>query len=277
VIGFVHIPKTGGSTVKFVLRNSFGIRHCDFRAMGGSKRLHPGDLALARRVHPGLRSISGHSLIHPTQLLAGVEFFTYLRDPVSRVASAYAHHVRGSRGKRRGEPTLSLEAFVAADRPGGFQVFQVCGGPDVAAAKRILEERFFFVGLTERFDESLAGIASLSPIPLDTRYRRKNVAPAGDPVKRQVTTDPGMRAVVEKANAADRELYEWVVADLYPRRLAEARARAGERFGAAGETEVGNGRVLLCRAWNNAVFRILQRGSHALGLRAKLPPLRPPA
>ena len=267
VIGFVHIPKTAGSTVKFVLRNTFVLRHCDFRAAGKSLRLHPRDLALARRVHPGLRSIAGHTLIHPSATLEGVRFFTFLRDPVARVASAYAHHVRGNRGRRRGERTLTLEEFVARDRPGGWQTFQIAGSADVEEAKRILRERFFFVGLTERFDESLAALAALSPFPLDTRYRRKNVAPAGDPVRKAVREDPAQRAIVEAANRSDRALYDWVAGTLYPELLAKARGAAGPAFGALGETEVGSARILLCRGWNKAVFRTLQKAAHALGLR----------
>jgi len=275
VIGFVHIPKTAGSTVKFVLRNSFGIRHCDVRAAGRHPRFHPDDLALARMVHPGLRSIAGHALIHPSELLRGVGFFTVLREPVSRVASAYAHHVRGNRRKRLGQPVLPLEEFLARDKPGGFQNFQISGGPDVAKARRIVAEHFFSVGLMERFDESLAVLAALSPHPLDTRYERKNAAPAGDPVKKQVLTDPGMRRLVEEANGSDRELYAWVAETLYPEQLRRARDRAGDAFGAAGETAgVGGMRILCCRGWNKAVFKPLQKGLHLLGRRRK--PLRAP-
>jgi hypothetical protein len=269
VIGFVHIPKTAGSTVKFVLRNSFGIRHCDIRGVGKSRRIHPFDLRLARAVCPGLLSISGHSLIHPTEVLEGVEFFTFLRDPVARVASAYAHHVRGNRGKRLGEPVLTLEEFVARGKQGGYQTYQIAGCPDVEKAKAILRERFFFVGLVERFDESLGALAALSPHPLDTRYERRNTAPPGDPVKKSVLEDPAHRALVEAANRSDRALYEWAASTLCPELLEKARAAAGPAFGAAGETRVGSARILLCRGWNKAVFRVLQKAADGLGARSR--------
>jgi hypothetical protein len=273
VLAFVHIPKTGGSTVKFVLRNTFGIRHCDARACGRSQCLHPDDLALARRVHPGLRSIAGHSLIHPTGNLEGVAFHTFLRDPVTRIASAYAHHLRGNRRRRRGEPALTLEQFLARDRPGGWQTYQVSGGSDPEKAKAILRDRFLCVGLMERFDESLAILAALCPHPLDTRYERRNASPKDDPVKRSVLEDPANRALVEGVNRSDRILYDWVVATLYPELLARAMARAGPAFGAAGEAEVDGTRVLLSRGWNKGVFRPLQKAAHALGLRPRPGPV----
>ena len=33
ILGFVHIPKTAGTTVKFILRNSTYFRHCDIQPL----------------------------------------------------------------------------------------------------------------------------------------------------------------------------------------------------------------------------------------------------
>jgi hypothetical protein len=265
LIGFVHIPKTAGSTLKFVLRNTFCLRHCDLRPVGGRTRTTPRDIAVARLLYPGLRSVSGHTLIHPTKTLAGIRFFTFLRDPVSRVASAYAHHVRGGRRRRLGKPERTLEEFLSRHQPGGNQTYQIAGSDDVERAKRILEKRYFFVGLTERFDESLAVLAALSPYPLDTRYQRRNTAPVDDPVKRRVLEDRGLRSLVEEANRSDRALYDWVASTVYPAQLERARRAAGASLGIAGETDVGMLRFDVCRAYNKGVFRTMQKALDAVG------------
>ncbi|MHC4820888.1 MAG: hypothetical protein ACYTDX_04110 [Planctomycetota bacterium] len=262
MIGFVHIRKTGGSTVKFILRNSFVLRHCNLRLTPRKRQARPADLALAKRVHPGLRSISGHSLIHPTEHFPDVRFFTFLRDPVSRIASAYSQHVRGRGRQRRGQRELSLEEFVERSSPrghAGFQTYQISGGSDPEAAKAILREHYFFVGLTERFDESLSALEILSPYPLDTRYRLLNAAPGGDEVKMAIKADPEKRAVIEAGNRSDRILYDWVVEELYPEYLERAREKVGAELPAHRNGDVGNLRYRMSSMWDRAFFRSFSR------------------
>ena len=44
----------------------------------------------------GLRSIAGHSLIHPTaNLSAPIQYFTFLREPLGRCLSQYEQIKRG--------------------------------------------------------------------------------------------------------------------------------------------------------------------------------------
>ncbi len=262
MIGFVHIRKTGGSTVKFILRNSFVLGHCNLRLTGERNRALPADLALARRLHPGLRSISGHSLIHPTEHFPDVRFFTFLRDPVRRIASAYSQHVRGKGRKRRGLRELSLEEFVQRSGPrsgAGYQTYQISGGSDPEAAKAILRKHYFFVGLTERFDESLSALEVLSPYPMDTRYRLLNAAPGGDEVKKSILADPEKRAVIEEGNRADRILYDWVVDELYPEYLERAREKVGSDLPAHCNGDVGNFRYRVSSLWDRAFFRSFSR------------------
>jgi hypothetical protein len=273
MIGFVHIPKTGGSTMKFVLRNTFVFRHCDVRPVGNAARLRPAELAAARWIHPGLRSIGGHSLIHPTAMHPEVKFFTILRDPVKRIASGYAHHVRGLRGIRRGEKQMTLEEFVAQDKPGGFQTFQICGRDDPQEALRLLRDEYLAVGTTERFDDFLSVLAALSPYPLDIRYHKRNAAPEDDPVKREVLESPEMRAIIERANVSDRIVYDEVTRTIFPALMERARAVAGDRFGFKKPGEPGNLRALASRTYSRVVYRSLLKFRHAIGAkRGAAPP-----
>ena len=260
VLAHAHIPKTGGSTLRHVLRSSLGIRHCDVwrprREPFGEE-----DLALARRAHPfGLWSISGHGLLRPSAHLPAEEVlcFTFLREPVARLLSAYQHHVRSRRRIREGRPVKSIERFLRHRTSTNRQVQFLSGGQDLEAAKRELE-RMFFVGLVERFDESLAGLALLSPHPLAARSAARNVS-QGDGAKQAVLADPGLARRVVDANALDLELYAFARDVLYPaQRLRVEEARHAARRAAPRGALEGRVRARLSRSWNLLVYRRMAR------------------
>ncbi len=66
MIIFVHIPKTAGTTFRYILRNSFGLSHCD-TTHTRRKLFDLGQLNAARKMFPGLKSIGGHNVIEPTR------------------------------------------------------------------------------------------------------------------------------------------------------------------------------------------------------------------
>src|SRR5690349_13537209 len=103
---FVHIDKTGGTTLTSIFRRSFGTRHCDIR-LPLVKRRHDGrnhrasveaaDLVRVTRIYRNLRGISGHNVKAYSDLQSAVpelRYITVLRDPVARFRSHFLNRAR---------------------------------------------------------------------------------------------------------------------------------------------------------------------------------------
>src|SRR4051812_23107070 len=87
VLVFIHINKTAGRTMRYILRSSYGPRHCEAEPWAGR---HGGpfsaaDLRRVRRIYPDLASIAGHAVTGYADLdadEADLRYFAFLRDPL---------------------------------------------------------------------------------------------------------------------------------------------------------------------------------------------------
>jgi hypothetical protein len=215
MLAFVHVEKAAGTTIVQILRRSYGMRHCNIQAWRNRVQdLMPNDLRTVRWLHPGLASITGH-IIKPYNHLEKVDpkirFYTILREPLTRCASHYQHQVQRM-GVRKPFPK-----WIAAVPFQDFMTRKMAGRADVELAKQMLRDRFIFVGLLEKFDESLVMLRRAIGRPrLDIRYTRERVA-ADNSIKKQVMEDPECRALLQQHNQLDAELYRYVSEELYPR------------------------------------------------------------
>jgi hypothetical protein len=238
---FVHINKTAGSTVRHILRSSYGARHCDvepWQAPWSETPFSATDLRRLRRIYPSLASIAGHRITGDTDLDgAGDElrYFTVLRDPLKLCASRFQYHVDHRKKKH-----LVFEEWIQRDWLRDAQTKRIAGTADAGEAIRIIEAKGMFVGLTERFDESMVLLKSLLAGDLDISYTPVNVARRNTLAKELLDDEKTRQALVE-ANQADLDLYDWVSTELYPRfarelgpaleaAVAEQQAKARRRF-----------------------------------------------
>jgi len=208
---FLHIPKAAGTSFRFILENTFGVRHCHAPHCR-SKRFEERDLARAMRFFPGLKSLAGHNLVDPMRLPIPDPFYmTMLRDPVVRVVSKYQDSVLRGGNTRPFEQTVLESEWYR-----NYQVRKIAGEEDLEKAKRLIE-RYHFVGLTERFDLSLHLLGRLTPEPLNLNYR-KYVIPKNDRVKNEVLADSAKLDFAREHNALDIELHRYVVEEVFPER-----------------------------------------------------------
>jgi hypothetical protein len=212
---FLHVPKTGGTSFRFVLENSFGVSHCHTNHTRKPVfRQH--DLNFVRRIFPGLRSIAGHNIINPLGLSVPDPFYmTMLREPISRVISHYQDGVL-----RRGKTEPFEQALRRSEELENLQVKLMAGERNLDKAKHFLE-KCNLVGLTEKFDLSLELLGRLSPCKLNLNYKRKVVA-RDYSVRRSIQANAALMELAGEYNKLDLELYSFAVNQIFPKLCEQA-------------------------------------------------------
>jgi hypothetical protein len=231
-IVFIHIPKTGGSTFASVLRRNYPVSDVVLpNPLNHEPGLEDALHAIAQRPPGQVRSIHGHvPLSHRDQFPADARFATLLRDPVRRQQSHYLMLY----GKARLVTAPSFpEALPRGRLIDNLQTRLLCGLEDpltrpaddeLLAAALAQLDRFAFVGLVERFPESML----LAQERLGLRfvaYRRRNV--------RVLSPPPDDVDALREHNRLDLALYAHTRARIEPelerlRSRAVALARADE-------------------------------------------------
>lgn len=216
---FLHIPRTGGTTLNAVFERFFAGRPQYHTGRPGSSHIE--DCARFVALPPQRRDqyayVAGHLEMAVIKSIPGRPFvFTFLRDPVARLASLYAfvkrtpsHHMHAWLCKTG----ASLEAFVARcpwDEVQNGMTRRLAGVPLARTSDKVLLlkavasiKRFFgFIGLQEAFDDSLACLGRL--FGMDTgalRYVPQNVSPTANGV------DQTAREAIAFYNSLDTALY----------------------------------------------------------------------
>lgn len=228
---FIHINKTAGRTVRYILRSSFGPRHCEvepWHARWTGPPFASRDMPRLRKLYPKLESIAGHRVRGFVDLREnGTEFkyFTFMRDPLKTCASRFQFNVQYRRKK------LIFEEWIQKDWPRNHQTKMIAGVADADEAIRIIKSKPIFIGLTERFDESMVLLKALMAGDLNITYRRVNVA-RDNALAKDLLSNKRTRQMLIEANESDMALYDYVKHVTYPGQQRE--------YGAALKRDVAN-------------------------------------
>lgn len=270
MLAFAHIQKTAGTTVSRILRRSFGLGHWDVEPwIQGDDYFDTvysaDDHRWVAHLHPSLDSIAGHQ-VKPFsdvgQICPDIQYFTFLRDPVRRTASHFQHM------KQRMGYEESFGTWIGNEVMHDVQTRHLCGTDDADHAIAILENRCFFVGLLECFDESMVLLRrKVGHERLDIRYVARNRAPRSE-ISRSLLQDPEARAKLEAANRADSKVFAYVRDELFPQQRREsAKGLEDElqRFQARNQTPPrSNLRSIANLARRNLVYKPLLRVGRTL-------------
>jgi len=216
---FIHIEKAGGSTIhnwfKYYLPTYVSLHPWYYWSNEIGNHLTVKELGILSKLHPNIAGFGGHTTRHyldyHKKLNSNINYITFLRDPIARYLSNYQYQ-REVMGIE-----WTLDEYLNETKFNNFMTVRIAGNQDVDKAIDEIENRFAFVGLVEKFDESvllicqILGLKSLKPY-----YERIN---EGDKESKIIFEDlpENVKTRIVKNNELDIKLYDRVKTNIFPR------------------------------------------------------------
>lgn len=218
---FLHIPKTAGSSLNFILLKIYGLKKMFFITYKKQQDFIdlPADKINYYDVILGHHSFGIHKYIS-----SDIKYITFLRDPVSKVISYY-HYAKRNQFHRFykiiNDENISIEEFVRNDkhfnpvyndqtkRLAGLKTKtnnELITKETLKEAIYNIDNHFAVAGITERFDESILLMKKELGWSYPT-YIKQNVAKKSE--KKDEITEDIKQLIIEK-NQYDIELYNYV-------------------------------------------------------------------
>ena len=242
-----HISRTGGLTVAHLFKRNFGDQHLDLytqeiREVLGRARVKPTigmltldelDRILDQYGNDRVRSISSHWIPIPEGLevlkerFGRVMMITFLRNPIEVIISKFFHfrqrylkseilpeHMKYD---YRNDLNLFLkhweyvsQQYEVQDQCRDYTAYFFDNDRNADTCLSRLREEFWFVGLTERFNEGLVMLKQkfqdLS-ISFNICYHKKNKGPKAKKERKELVTQKILENIRDQ-NIIDLQLYE---------------------------------------------------------------------
>lgn len=228
---FCHIWKSGGMTLRYLLHRHFGLSHLDLEdrlgvtapPWNGSRVIQARDMRFDFRVYPWVKSICG-ILLRPhvdfEENQDRLRWYTFFRDPIKRYVSNYYFKAEVDADHR------TFDQWMDDPQWHNLLVRAIAGKPDLDAAKELIDTRLRFVGLTEKFDESLLIMRQRLDLPdFDVSYSKpKNIASARPKSKLRREVEDNLEKYLPKVrerNELDQALYDYVAEEVWKRQVSE--------------------------------------------------------
>jgi hypothetical protein len=233
---FIHISKTAGSSFRVAAEQYFGKEHVFYDYGPKAKETNPEIRALEYekrdRYASGInivekaKFVTGH-VNHPkyAPFIPAKNAITFVRDPFQQVRSHYEHFTRHHRYKG------SFSDFVKEPRFRNAQNKALQGTwPDAIG----------FIGLTERYSESLALINKMYSIDIQGLDINKNTEKKSS----EYLLSEEDAALIKKYNEPDFELYEYALNRFERQKLAVESELPFIRYGKTHMTKGDEGKIM---------------------------------
>ncbi|TFJ91325.1 sulfotransferase family 2 domain-containing protein [Lentibacillus salicampi] len=197
---FMHIPKTGGTTLNTIINNQYDNIVIDEHNTMNLKHAEKANAYM------------GHFYfgIHD-HISRPCTYITFMRDSIERMISLYYYIKETDFHPNHAEiNTMSFNQFINAEKYdflSNLQTRYFCAGqtPNLEQAKDVMNKHFSVVGITEMFDESLALMKHRLEWD-NIHYQKLNVS-QHRPSKNDLPTDT--ISEIKQKNSLDIALYKY--------------------------------------------------------------------
>ncbi len=215
ILAFSHAVKTGGTTFSYILRNNFRLSYCHTTQLYHNNNtkifdsyLSPRDFNAYLHMYPKIRCFEGH-LVRATPEVCEkhpqLDFITLLRKPISRYFSTFQWILKRKGLNRKEIEECIINSPNQLHRSNYLSLF-LSETDNANDAIKYIKQHFLFVGILERFDESLIVLRTLLNDDFDYRYERRNISKINSNEERltQKTVD-----YIKARNESDIILYNY--------------------------------------------------------------------
>jgi hypothetical protein len=202
---FLHLPKTGGSSVVNALHQIYGLEHSQLV-------LADDDPALDQAIEAEKPFIHGHISVKGLHKAQAWYTATVLRDPVDRVVSRYVHLVFGAHDnlKAEREKYQNFEDYLESTYANNWQCQMLCGEWHQPISPALFDKaceemnKLDWVGTQDRLAEAMLDLQKR--LGFATRYKPRTNLRRSQEMWLEIKSR--YAAAIADRNQYDRKLYE---------------------------------------------------------------------
>lgn len=215
LICFIHIERSGGTTLHHVLRRT-SINYYSIPSNRGKYgiNLSVNNLNRLLKALPFITGVGGHTLKsfmkYEEFINREISYFTFLRNPIDRYLSQYNYILKYF------NKDLTFDDYLSNKRFQNFIVKHICGEEELDKAVKEID-KYDFVGFTDDYEESIDSLGTF----LGVKYSGiENIIPINsiDKNKTNFITSLNLNPYQYKKalhnNVLDIELYKYVKENL---------------------------------------------------------------
>lgn len=225
MIIFFHIEKAAGTTFNYILRNNYA----NFivippKGYWTNDPINSFDINTFKKyklILPKIKGFGGHTLrpfIKYDEYKNGnIKYVTFLRNPVDRYISHYLFQ------KYEMKIDWNIEEFINEEKFSNFMTKKIAGCSDFELARNLINKKKIFIGILEKFDESLILFKKILNLQkFNICYEKQRILHNAklEKEKKMIYTNKSLIELINSKNTEDTKLYNYAINKLFKKYIS---------------------------------------------------------